>query len=95
MRNCRTLVGVRGTLFGMTDTPTLTTDEVISSNIRVLLAEKNIRQADLADSLGHVRSWLSERLSGKRRTGYSTRDLDELAGALGVTVERLVQRRVE
>lgn len=62
-----------------------------SSNVRDLLASRQIRQADLANVLGLSQPSISARLAG--RTPITLDELDLIAGHLGVDVVDLLTPR--
>lgn len=81
--------------------PQQTTSTTVAQNIRILLAEENVRRvkagekrmavAHIAAKLGHTRQWIERRLAGT--TPIRMEDIDRIAGVLGVAPAKLTQPR--
>lgn len=63
----------------------LTTSEVIGYNLEVILSEKRIRQAELAERIGVPRQTINKIVHGRKRVSAS--ELKDLANALGVSMD--------
>lgn len=60
--------------------------------LRVAMARRNIDQMTLAESAGMSAPYLSRRLAAQQV--FTLTDVDKLAGALGMTPERLIEEAV-
>lgn len=75
--------------------PTSAFTREVARKIRGLVAEQGFTQEQVADELTRTQSYVSVRMQG--RTGWTTAELDTIAGMLGMTGMELlaeVLRRV-
>jgi transcriptional regulator with XRE-family HTH domain len=61
----------------------------VASEIRAELGRRQLSQSDLGQILGIHRTQISKRLQG-RELSFTTAELDLIAGALGIPVDRLL-----
>lgn len=67
-------------------------NERVSARIRALLAWRGVTQVELAEHMGVTPLWLNRRLSArsKRAVSLNLDELDQIASALGVPVQSLL-----